>query len=367
MTVSLRDDLVTRLLDHCRLVCETGEEGPIADAVEARYRDLGAPVVRVGHSVVVGAPTGERPLVLLVGHLDVVAPTPADRVARVEHREDGEVVVGRGTSDMKSGNVIGMRVFEDHATRPDRRVDLALVLYAGEEGAAEGNELAAVLDAVPWLREAALAIVLEPTDLQVELGCMGSLHATITVRGKQSHSARPWDGDNALTKAGALLTAFRDLAPVPVEVDGIGYRDVWSLTQMWTENGRNVIPGSAHLNLNFRFSPSRDIRTAEAEVRALIERLAADTVGEVEIEVVDRAIAAPPRASDDAVATFVAAAGVPVAGKQAWTDVARFAAIGVPALNFGPGRTDQAHQEGEFIAVDALVAGHAAVERYVVG
>jgi succinyl-diaminopimelate desuccinylase len=202
VTVTLREDLVARLLDHCRLVCATGQEGPIADAVEGRYRDLGAPVARVGHSVVVGTPTGQRPLVLLVGHLDVVAPTPADREPRVEQRAEGDVVVGRGTSDMKSGNVIGMRVFEDHAARPDRRVDLALVLYAGEEGPAEGNELAAVLEAVPWLRDAALAIVLEPTDLQVELGCMGSLHATITVRGKQSHSARPGTGTTPSRRRG---------------------------------------------------------------------------------------------------------------------------------------------------------------------
>jgi succinyl-diaminopimelate desuccinylase len=375
----VRQDLVTRLLEHCAFVCPTGEEGPIADAMVARYAQLDEAVVRVGHSVVVGEPGprwrgrdgGDRPLVLLVGHLDVVPPTDADRDPRVERHLDGEVVVARGASDMKAGNVIAMRAFEDPALRAASPYDLVLVLYAGEEGPADGNELAAVLEAVPWLAQADLAIVLEPTDGEVQLGCLGSLQAEVVFRGRQAHSARPWHGRNALTLAGGFLTELDTDHVQDVEVDGIAFRDVWSATQAWTpglgpgERGtavpvRNVIPGAFTLNLNLRFAPSRT--TADAE------RMVHHRVGDrAEVTIVDRAPAAPPHRDELLVAAFVASVDAPVTGKQAWTDVARFAEVGVPALNYGPGLTAQAHQRGEFVPVDAVVDASRRLERFLRG
>jgi len=363
-TLTLRDDLVTRLLEHCAHVCITGDEGPIADAVVARYTDLGEEVERVGHSVVVGRPgTGpgapDRPVVLLVGHLDVVPPTDDDLHTRVETLDGADVVVGRGTSDMKAGNVVAMRAFEDRQLREDSPYDLVLVLYAGEEGSAEANELRDVLTRVPWLREASLAIVLEPTDGQVQLGCLGGLHALLTFRGRQAHSARPWHGRNALTLAGEFLTELDRDHVREVTIDGILYRDVWSATQAWTPGlgpdprppsspVRNIIPGAFMVNLNLRFAPSRGEEQAEADLRARVGDRA-------EIEIVDRAPGAPPRLDRPVVRAFVDAVGAEVAAKQAWTDVARFAEIDVPALNYGPGLTAQAHQRGEYVEVDAMV------------
>lgn len=356
--VEVRGDLVARLLEHGSQVCQTGHEGPIADAVAGRYADRD--VTRVGNSVVVRGPVdGDRPLVVFVGHLDVVAPTEVDRKVRSGVRDGVEVVEGRGTSDMKAGNVVAMRLFDDHADRPDRWADLALVLYAGEEGPDEGNELTRVLARVGWLSRAALAVVLEPTDGQVQLGCLGGLHATLTIRGRQAHSARPWHGENALTRAGRFLAAFHERAPVDVEVDGVAYRDVWSVTQAHADDGRNVIPGALTLNLNLRFAPSRSLGDAEHELRTTVAEMAEATgAGEVDIEVVDRSAPAPPRRDDPVVARFVATVGTTVAGKQAWTDVARLASAGIPGCNYGPGRTDQAHQRGEYVEVDAMVDAH---------
>lgn len=372
-----RDDLVGRLLEHCSHMCVTGDEGPIADAVAARYADLGEEVTRLRNSVVVGRPTGPgpagdlRPLVVLVGHLDVVPPTEDDLVARVEQRDEGEVVVGRGTSDMKAGNVIAMRAFEDARLRANSPYDLVLVLYSGEEGSADANELRDVLNDVSWLREASLAIVLEPTDGEVQLGCLGGLHALVTFGGRQAHSARPWHGRNALTRAGAFLTELDADHVVDVEVDGIAFRDVWSATQAWTAGMgpgprprtlpvRNVIPDAFTINLNFRFAPSRSLAEAEAELRARVGDRAA-------VEIIDRSPPAPPRRSDPVVAAFVEQVGANVAGKQAWTDVARFAELGVPALNFGPGLTAQAHQRGEFVPIDAMVAASEQLETFLAG
>lgn len=364
------DDLVSRLLDHCALVCETGAEGPIADDVETRYRDRGHTVVRVANSVVITpgsrrVPDGDRPLVLLVGHLDVVAPTPADRQPRRERVQGVEVVVGRGTSDMKAGNVVAMRTFERlaEADDPGER-DVALVLYAAEEGPAEDNELAAVFRRVPWLTDADLAIILEPTDGEIQLGCLGGLHATITVRGRQAHSARPWQGHNALTAAGALLSVFHDQPPIDVELDGVVFRDVWSVTQVRTDNGRNVIPGRVDLNLNFRFAPSRDMDAAEAELRARLDDLGRELELDLAVVVTDRAVPAAPMADRPLTAAFIDAVGAPVAAKQAWTDVARFAQLGVPAINYGPGRTDQAHQRGEFVEVWRLRVAQDALDAF---
>ncbi len=362
----VRDDLVARLVEHASVMCVTGDEGAIADAVVARYADHD--VTRVGHSVVVRGPRSDRPLVAFVGHLDVVPPADVDRDVRAETRDGVDVVAGRGTSDMKAGNVVAMRLFEEHAAREDRWADLALVLYAGEEGPDEGNELTDVLAEVDWLHDTALAVVLEPTDGEVQLGCLGGLHATLTIRGRQAHSARPWHGENALTKAGRFLARFHDLAPRDVEVDGIAYRDVWSLTQAHADDGRNVIPGTLRLNLNLRFAPSRTLDDAEAELRSLVAAIAGATgAGDVEVEVVDRAPPAPPHADDPVVARFVEQVGATVAGKQAWTDVARLAAAGIPGCNYGPGRTDQAHQRGEFVEVDAMVAAHRRLTAFLAG
>jgi succinyl-diaminopimelate desuccinylase len=374
------DELVERLLAHCRLVCETGQEGPIAEQVQAHHLDRDDEVRRIGNSLVVGAPSGDdRPLVVLAGHLDVVAPTPADRDIRRETVDGVDVVVGRGTSDMKAGNVVAMDAFEAVTDgRLDSDLDVALVLYAGEEGPAEGNELAQVLEEAAWLQHAGLAVILEPTDGEIQLGCLGGLHATVTVHGRQAHSARPWHGNNALTAAGRLLTAFDQMAPVAVTVDGVTFHDVWSVTGLETPNGRNVIPGVADINLNYRFSPkpgrhgfgpdwsaATAVEDAVAELEALVDDLATDLDLDVTVEVVDRALPAPPHADRPLTARFVTAVDAPVAAKQAWTDVARFAALGVPAVNYGPGRTDQAHQRGEFVETWRLVAAHDGLARFL--
>ena len=356
----IRDELIDRLLAQLADVRVTGDEGPLADAIERHERDLGLPVTRVGDSLVVGAPSGDRELVVLVGHLDVVPPTDADTTPRLQSRPDGEVVVGRGASDMKAGNVVAMSLVEDAMLREDSPYDLALVLYAREEGPADENELTDVLDAVPWLADAALAVILEPTDEEVQAGCVGGLHAILTFTGHQAHSARPWHGENALTKAGAFLAELHELEPVAVEVDGVVYHDVFSATQAWTDNARNVIPGHFTVNLNVRFAPTRDLDAAEQELRAFVGDRA-------QIAIVDRAPPAPPALDAPLVRRFVDAVGAPVTAKQAWTDVARFAQRGVPAVNYGPGMAGQAHQRGEFVPVDALVRVHTRLRRFLAG
>lgn len=359
--MALAADLTALLLELCALPCVTGQEGPIADHLAARYASRGEPLRRVANSLVVGESDPERPDVLLVGHLDVVPPTDADREPRVE----GDVVVGRGSSDMKGGLAVAMHCFEDDALRAGP-YNLLLVAYAGEEGGHAGNELAPLLDALPPLREADLAVVLEPTDLAVQLGCLGGLQAEVTIRGTAAHSARPWHGDNALTKAGALLAELHERPPTDVVVDGLVFREVLTPTAAWTGDpsdagaARNVVPDRFTVNVNYRFAPDKTV--AEAEAR-LVEVIG----GRGDVAVVDRAPPGRPARDAPLVAAFTAAVDAPLEAKQAWTDVARFSEVGVPALNYGPGLTAQAHQAGEHVPVANLVTARVRLAEFLAG
>jgi succinyl-diaminopimelate desuccinylase len=341
------------LLELLAMPDVTGDEDRIATWFATRYAGRGEPTRRVANSVVVGDLADDRPTVLLVGHLDVVPPTDADR----SPRREGDRIVGRGASDMKSGLAVAMAVFEDAALRAGER-NLVLVGYSGEEGAHEGNELGPVLDAVPELATAALAVVLEPTDLEVQLGCLGALHAEVAFLGRAAHSARPWHGENALTAAGAFLAELHGLGPRDIDVDGMVYREVFTATGAWTANARNVVPDRFTINVNYRFAPDKALDDAEVAVRTLVADRA-------EVTVVDRAPAARPFAADPEVVAFTRAVGAEVTPKQAWTDVARLAALGVPALNYGPGLTGQAHQRGEHVPVANLHAAQEALRRYL--
>ncbi|QBI21627.1 succinyl-diaminopimelate desuccinylase [Egibacter rhizosphaerae] len=345
------DPLAELALELLGIPSPTGDEGELADWLVARYRDEA--VERHGNSLVVGAADPTRPQVLLVGHLDVVPPTDADSAPRRE----GDRLVGRGASDMKGGLAVAMAAFEDPALRQGPYA-LRLVAYAGEEGPHDGNELGPLLEAVPELEQAGLAVVLEPTDGQVQLGCLGVLNAHVTVSGQAAHAARPWHGENALTKAGPLLSDLGAREPRDVTVDGLAFREVVTVSQGWTENARNVVPDRFTLNLNVRFAPDKDLVEAETAVRELIGDRG-------EVVIVDRAPAAAPRADAPLLERFVPAIDAPVSPKQAWTDVARFAAHGVPALNYGPGITAQAHQAGEYVEVPALHEALAALRRFL--
>lgn len=352
------------LLELLAMPCVTGDEGPIAAWLEERYAGRGEHVRRAANSVVVGAPIDDRPTVLLVGHTDVVPPTPAD----LEGRREGEHIVGRGASDMKAGLAVAMDCFEDPALR-DGPYHLVLVAYAGEEGAHEANELGAVLTAMPDLTAAQLAVVLEPTDLTVQLGCMGTLHAEVTFAGRAAHSARPWHGANALTSAGEFLAQLHALPPEDVTVDGLEFLEVFTATGAWTGpptsqgggfNARNVVPEAFTVNLNYRFAPDKDLEQAQARVVDLV-------AGRAEVEIVDRAPAGRPRRDAPLVEALVTLTDAPVEPKQAWTDVARFSEVGVPALNYGPGLTAQAHQAGEYVPEPNLLHARAALGRFLAG
>ena len=341
-------DRLTDLLEALiNIPSVTGQEAAIADWVTARLRELGhGEVLRSGHSVVWRGPqqTG-RPLVVLAGHLDTV-PAHGNQVAR----RDGDRLFGVGASDMKAGDAVMLVVLQE--LDPEAlRFDLAAVFYDAEEGPADGNGLKRVLAEMPWLRAAKLAILLEPTDLRVEMGCNGALNAEVRVTGRSAHSARPWLGVNAVERAAPWLAEITCFPVTLVTLDGIEFRETLQVTTLAAGRARNVVPDELVANLNYRFPPDRSLAQAERRVRDLVPP-------EFDVRIVDQA--PPGRVCLDVaeVRQFIERFGAEVTGKQGWTDVARFTAAGVPAFNFGPGVPEQAHQVAEFCPLPNLERAH---------
>ncbi len=341
--------LAERTLRLCEIRSPVGEEAEIAAHVAA---ETGGE--RIGNAVVCGRVTGARPAVLLAGHLDTVPLQDGDFPAR----RSGGRVYGRGASDMKGALAVMIDLWQA-LPREALPVELVLVFYDREEGPIASNGLLPVLAARPDLRRAALALCLEPTDLSLQVGCCGSMHATLTFPGKSAHSARPWQGENAIHKAGALLDHLRARAPREVRIGELVYREVMSVTRIEGFTGRNVVPARCDLNLNFRFAPGRSLDEAESEVRALAQRFGA------EVTITDRAPSGPAILDNALLQEFRAMTAAPVEAKQAWTDVAQLAAMGIPAANFGPGEQAQAHQKNESCGEEALQRARSMLERFL--
>jgi succinyl-diaminopimelate desuccinylase len=323
----------------------TGDEAAIAALVAGRLERRPGAVLRSGNAVVWRGPGRDRPLVVLAGHLDTV---PADGNARA-HIADGHLY-GRGASDMKSGLAVMLTLVE--TLDPDAlRFDLAAVFYDAEEGPSAQNGLERVLRAMPWLPQARLAVLLEPTACAVEAGCNGVLNVEVEVTGRAAHSARPWTGMNAVERAAPWLAAIVREPVRSVVVQGLEFRETLQLTTLRAGHTRNVVPDRLVANLNHRFAPGVTPEQAEARVRALVPP-------EFGCTVVDRAPAALPALDRDEVRDLVARTGMPPAAKQGWTDVARLAALGVAAVNLGPGLPEACHTPDESCPLANLARVH---------
>jgi succinyl-diaminopimelate desuccinylase len=344
--------LAETLLWLCKIRSPIGEEQELGRRLEERLSQLplAAPVRRYGDSLVVPlVRAAGRPHVLLAGHTDVV---------RTEHegepRIEGDRLYGPGAADMKSGLCLMLDLAEQRV-RPN--VNLTLVFYAREEGPYAENELGRVLAEDRELALADVAIALEPSDNKLQLGCGGSIQARVTFQGRTAHSARPWQGDNAVHKAAGLLARLSALEPVNQVVDGLEWKGVLSATMASGGRARNIIPDRFELNLNQRFGPLTSVDQARAELDAIV-------AGEAEVELVDISPAAPPHREHPLIAALAQSGVLAVEPKQAWTDVGRFASLGVAAANFGPGVQAQAHQKNEWTSVAQLEVGRGILARW---
>jgi succinyl-diaminopimelate desuccinylase len=341
----------------------SGTEGPLADAVEAALRALGGlEVLRVGDTVLARTDLDLDTRIVLAGHLDTV-PIAANLPSRLETVDGEERLYGCGTSDMKAGDAVMLRLagrFGVPGAAPAR--DLTFVFYDNEEVEAVRNGLGRVArEHRGWLY-GDLAILMEPTDGAIEGGCQGTLRVVLTVPGTRAHSARSWLGVNAVHGAAAILAILAGYEAREVEIDGLRYREGLNAVRISGGVAGNVVPDECQVTVNFRFAPDRDEDDAVAHVR---EVFADPLAAGVTLEVTDLSGGALPGLSEPAAAAFLAAVGQPARAKLGWTDVARFAAFGIPALNYGPGDPDLAHQVGEYTRVDRLQPAEDALVAYL--
>lgn len=352
MRLDLSSDVVTLTGAVCDLASVSGAEGELADAVEEALRGLShLTVTRHGNTVVARTELGRAERVVLAGHLDTV---PLTDPPNLPVRRTGDELVGRGTVDMKGGVAVQLKVA---AQVPEPGRDITFVFYEGEEIDSRYNGLRLIQEARPDLLEADFAVLLEPTSARVEAGCKGTLRAEVTTTGVAAHSARPWNGHNAIHDAATVLGRLAAYEAATVPVDGLDYHEAMQATGIRGGIAGNVIPDRCVTTVNYRYAPSVSEAEAELVVRELFEGFG--------IEIVDNAGGARPGLDLAAAKDFVAALGVEVVAKEGWTDVARFSALGIPAVNFGPGDPNLAHHDEERCPVTELAACEAALLRWL--
>jgi succinyl-diaminopimelate desuccinylase len=285
---------------------------------------------------------GERPFVVLAGHVDTV-PIAGNVPSTME---DG-VVVGRGASDMK-GALAVMLELADRTSSHGGDFDVGFVFFGREELPFTDSALLPLFARCPTAGAADLAIVMEPTGNAIEIGCLGNLNATVTVRGRAAHSARPWLGDNAIHRAIAALAPLADLPSREVTIEGLTYHEVVSVTTIEGGSAANVVPDRVEARVNYRYAPGNAPEDAEARLRELL------AVPDVELRIDGNAPPGPVSAANPLVQALREAGDLPVGAKQAWTPVAEFALAGVDAVNFGPGDPRYAHRDDERVEVRSL-------------
>ncbi len=304
---------------------------------------------RHGNTVVARTHLGRPERVIIGGHLDTVP-----SAGNLPHRLIGDDLYGLGACDMKGGVAVALSLA---ATLREPVRDITFVFYDCEEVATEFNGLQHVADHEPALLEADLAILMEPSKAVIEAGCQGTLRVEVATTGRRAHSARAWMGENAVHAAGEILARLGAYQPRRPIVDGLEYREGLSAVGISGGVAGNVIPDACVVTVNYRFAPDRSVDEAIAHVQDVFDGFACT--------VVDAAPAARPGLAHPASAAFVAAVGSTPEPKFGWTDVARFTALGIPAVNFGPGDPALAHSVDEHVPVSQLRRCRAVLEAWL--
>ena len=352
--LNLEGDVVELTRAVCDIESVSGNETALADSIEsalAKYSHL--TVLRDGDAIVARTNFGHSNRVVIAGHIDTV-PVAGNLPVKFLPMEREQVLWGRGTVDMKAGVAVQLKLA---ATLASANTDITWIFYDHEEVDASLNGLGRLARKYPELLEANFAVLCEPTSARVEGGCNGTMRAEVSTHGKKAHSARAWMGENAIHKAAEILNRLGAYQTQEVEVDGLVYRE--SLNAVLIKGGiaTNVIPDDTVVTVNYRFAPSKSAQEAEAHLREVFAGL--------DVSVTDSAEGARPGLDRAEAQAFVAAVGSEPKPKYGWTDVARFSALGIPAVNFGPGDPNKAHADDEAVTVSEIYACEDALRKWL--
>lgn len=355
-TLDLHADVAALTAALMDIESVSGNEQALADAVEAALASLPhLQVTRNGDSIVARTSLGRAERVILAGHLDTVPlPTTPGSRGTVPSTWDGEVLYGRGATDMKGGVAVQLALA---ATLLEPTKDVTFIFYDHEEVAAVKSGLGRLVRENRELLDADFGILLEPTNGTVEGGCNGTIRFEATTSGVAAHSARAWMGENAIHAAAPILARLAGYQPATVTVDGLDYRESLNAVKIHGGTAGNVIPDKCVVEINYRFAPDKTPDQAEAHVRGLLEGF--------ELVCTDSSAGARPGLNAPAAASFVAAVGRAPLPKYGWTDVARLSEMGIPAVNFGPGDALLAHSDNEHVHADDIRECLAALTRWL--
>jgi succinyl-diaminopimelate desuccinylase len=339
--------LAQRTLELVDLPSPSRDEGLVYDYVRGAVH---LPLVHDDGESLLYARRDGKPLVLLAGHTDTVPPQ-----GNIPGRIEGGAVHGLGASDMKGGLAVMIEIAR-WAVHSELGYDLALLFFPREEVGPDENPLPSLFGAAPLVDEAALVVCLEPTDNTLQLGCLGNLDARVVFEGRSAHSARPWLGVNAIKLALEGLRGVLELEPHDVDVEGLVFREVLSVTQIHAGIATNVIPSRCEATLNYRYAPTRSMSDAEGRVRELVGH---------DVAILRHSPAAHVALGSPVVERLRSIGDFEVQPKQAWTNVADFAARGLDAVNLGPGATRYAHTADEQVEIAALERTYDALQRFL--
>jgi succinyl-diaminopimelate desuccinylase len=353
MRLDLNQDVASLTAAIVDIESVSGNERALADAIEEALRALPhLTVERDGDTVIARTSQGRSERVVIAGHIDTV---PVNR--NLPSRVEGDRLYGCGTGDMKAGVAVQLKL----ATLPATNRDVTYFFYECEEVDESRNGLKRIGETRPELLQADFAILMEPSGGIIEGGCQGTIRVEVRVPGERAHSARSWMGSNAVHNAGAVLDILRAYEPSRPVVDGLEFRE--GLNAVYISGGvaGNVIPDECVVTINYRFAPDKSFTDAEKHLRQVFEGY--------ELIVVDGSQGARPGLTHPAAAAFVEAIGGRSAAraKLGWTDVARFSALGIPAVNFGPGEPSLSHTREEYVEIPRIFAGEERMRAWLTG
>lgn len=338
-----------KLVEYTKTLVEIpsviGNEKEIADFVESFLNKFYPKenIIRYNNSILAYDNfDSSKKTIALVGHLDTV-PGENEYTGQIL---DGKVY-GLGASDMKAGLAVMMGLV-DYFYNKEKRFNTIYVFYEKEEGPYIDNGLEPLLKEFDIIQKADLAFALEPTDNKVQVGCLGTMHASIIFEGKRAHSARPWQGENAIHKSVNFLKRLSDFGIKEYEFEGMKFYEVMNATMVDFSGGRNIIPDKFVINVNYRFAPGKTIEEAKKDILNIVN-------GEAKVEFTDLCPSGRVCLDNVLLQEFIRKFNLPVEAKQAWTDVARLSLYGIDAVNFGPGNASQAHQKNEYVEIKNIV------------
>lgn len=353
--LNLEADILELTQSLIAIPSESHQETTIADAIESALGNYGhLTLERFGNSIVARTEFNKSERILLAGHIDTV-PSSGNDVPQIVQRgqtppetdtsgvASEDRLYGLGSCDMKGGLAVGLKLA---ASLQSSNRDLTFMFYESEEVESIHNGLYKISQQKPELFKADFAVLLEPSNAQIEAGCQGTLRFNIILKGRRAHSARAWMGENAVHKAADVLNILNSYTPNIVDVDGLQYREGLQCIGIKGGVAGNVVPDECIVSINYRYAPSKSNEAAIETMRALFSGYT--------IEIVDNAGGALPGLTHPAAIAFIEASGKGVQPKFGWTDVARMAEFSIPAVNFGPGDPSLAHAPNEYVPIEHL-------------